>query len=113
MGEDGHSHSFLTVRELLDYDWTQATTRRGQIDLDAYIKWKQSWEFTNEGRGPESYCGSASGRNMIHVGMAEVDGLMQAAAELHKGLGYHERKDAVIATVQAHYGDRTVMVKAS
>jgi len=29
---DGHSHSFFTVRELLDYDWNQTTRRRGLID---------------------------------------------------------------------------------
>ena len=26
---DGHSHSYLTLRELLDYDWTQTTQLQG------------------------------------------------------------------------------------
>ena len=30
---DGHSHSYLTLRELLDYDWTQTTQIQGLVDI--------------------------------------------------------------------------------
>ena len=39
-GRDGHSHSWLTVAELLDFDWDQTTIRRGYVDPLNYLFWK-------------------------------------------------------------------------
>ena len=39
-GRDGHSHSWLTLAELLAYDWDQVTTRQGWVDPLNYLFWK-------------------------------------------------------------------------
>lgn len=36
-GCDGHSHSWLTVCELLDFDWDQISLRRGVVERDQAI----------------------------------------------------------------------------
>lgn len=65
-GEDGHSHSWLTVAELLAYDVTRTTKHRGWVDPVEYI------EFKETGR-PGSWAGGISGGNVQHVSNAEME----------------------------------------
>ncbi len=37
-GIDGHSHSYFTLKELLEYDWEQETIHRGMIDEREYSR---------------------------------------------------------------------------
>lgn len=59
-GQDGHSHSFFTVKELLEYDWSEKTEHFGVVNP---LEFK---EYQTYGR-PESYCGMVDGRNIRHV----------------------------------------------
>jgi hypothetical protein len=61
-GRDGHSHSHLTVRELLDYDWGAPQTVREVIPLAAYAKYFE----TGEVGFPEA-CSFIRGRNIKTV----------------------------------------------
>ena len=45
---DGHSHSFLTVQELLDYDWNQTTKKEGYVT-------QQGWDHHRSGMEIHSY----------------------------------------------------------
>lgn len=38
---DGHSHSWLTLRELLDFDWDQTTHHVGVVSPKEYAHWKE------------------------------------------------------------------------
>lgn len=67
-GSDGHSHSWLTVRELLDYNWDQVTTKIGIVDLDTYMKLREAPD-----KGPDSYCGGIAGRGVVLWTAAEVE----------------------------------------
>lgn len=51
---DGHSHSWCTVQELLDYNWLQTTKKRGVVGARAFIKWQQLG-------APDSYSGDVRG----------------------------------------------------
>lgn len=57
-GGDGHSHSWLTLTEMLDYDWEQVTQQQGIIDFDYYKEWDKKSE-------PESYCGGVFGPGIV------------------------------------------------
>lgn len=35
-GVDGHSHSYLTLQDLIDYDWNQITIRSGVVNSKEY-----------------------------------------------------------------------------
>ena len=52
-----HSPSWLTLRELNEYDWTQRTGQLGVISLPEYVKWRDKRPYT----APEHYCGCISG----------------------------------------------------
>ena len=72
---DGHSHSFFTVRELLDYDWTQETGKQGWLNMPEWERWSR-WD-RNRGVGPNSYCGAVSGGAVKHITPEEADALFK------------------------------------
>lgn len=65
-GEDGHSHSWLTVQELLDYDWDQSTTHTGVVDAANYLVWR------HEGK-PRAWAGDVAGTRVKHVSAEEIE----------------------------------------
>jgi hypothetical protein len=73
---DGHSHSWLTVAELLEYDWTQTTTLRGWVDAKSFAEWSR-WA-RKHGEMPESYCGGVSGYNVRHITEQEMQEKIEA-----------------------------------
>lgn len=74
-GGNGHSHSWFIVSELLAYDWTQVTTKRGVLDsLHELARWKLFG-------APEAWSGSISGHNITHhvvddAALAQLNGLV-------------------------------------
>lgn len=64
-GVDGHSHSFLTVAELMAYDWTQTTRKAGVVGYHELARWALC------GR-PESWSGSIVGGGVTHHDGAEA-----------------------------------------
>lgn len=67
---DGHSHSYFTVAELLAYDWTQTTKKRGWVNGVEFARWsKYDMEL---GHGPKNYSGGVSGGEIIHIDISEM-----------------------------------------
>lgn len=62
---DGHSHSFLTVEELLDYDWTQTTHLEGDMHAMEFERWERY--DRRKGDGPDSYAGAIMGRDFVRI----------------------------------------------
>jgi hypothetical protein len=52
---DGHSHSFLTLEELLKYDWSKPIKHQGLVEAEVYDAWKASDELW-----PSMWCKGAS-----------------------------------------------------
>lgn len=70
MGYDGHSHSWLTLRELMEFNWEQTATLRGWVDGLTYknwIKWARA-----RGESPSSSCTSVDGGNVQHITEPEM-----------------------------------------
>lgn len=86
-GIDGHSHSHHTLRELLDYDWTQKTSKQGYVSLEEYKKLKR---ITDAGftAYPESWCGGISGAGVHLYDTKRADELI-AQNELPKEGSHH------------------------
>jgi hypothetical protein len=78
---DGHSHSYHTLRQLLDYDWTQVTNLQGWTDAVSWVKWTR-WKRKN-GEGPDEYCGGVSGSGIQHVTAEEMDQLLAPVAKVY------------------------------
>ena len=62
---DGHSHSYFTVQELIDYDWDMVTTNRGWVSMDDFIIFKAIGK-------PSSWSGGVSGGAIKHVDEKEM-----------------------------------------
>lgn len=70
-GVDGHSHSYLTLRELLEYDWHgQKTIKYGIVSEQEYL------EFLKTGK-PNSYCGDIYGQDIVVVSPAFMDRILK------------------------------------
>ncbi len=87
-GMDGHSHSHHTLRELLEYDWTQETVKRGLTDLRSWVNWIEREKWLEPGEGPESYCGGVGGGNIEQLTPAAARNILnQAKDEMAKTKG--------------------------
>jgi len=51
---DGHSCSYLTVKELLDYNWNQTIVIRGMVTKET------AEEYRKTGKTPDVWCGSTN-----------------------------------------------------
>lgn len=69
IGYDGHSHSWLTLEELLGYDWMRTTKHRGFVDSKEYAIFKK------EGK-PRWWCGDVGGGRVFIVGNETMDGIL-------------------------------------
>lgn len=59
-GSDGHSHSYLTVKELCDYDWDTSIVNRGYVTAEIYDQFKKTGN-------PYPCCGHVGGLNVMKV----------------------------------------------
>lgn len=57
---DGHSHSWLSLQEILDFNWDQVTEKQGYLTDEEYAKWDKK-------STPESWCGFSAGRDIISL----------------------------------------------
>lgn len=63
---DGHSHSWVTLRELLDYNWNQKTTLCGLVDGEQFQVFKEKGS-------PEVWIGGAWGSKTEIVSNQEME----------------------------------------
>lgn len=61
-----HSHSWLLLSEILEYDWSRTTKKRGWVGQDGYREWR------DEG-APSSWSGFVIGKNVHHISNEEMD----------------------------------------
>lgn len=69
-GRDGHSHSWATIQELLEYDWTQETGLSGVVDAPTLASWNQ-WG-RKQGESPKEWCGMIAGRGVRIISEEEL-----------------------------------------
>lgn len=91
---DGHSHSYHTLAQLLDYDWTTDKTSRGLVDIKNYWRWSLYGEA--DGDSPSEYCGDITGPNVRKVTRDEANAILADAPHLYK------EKDLWIEKNHAH-----------
>jgi|CXWL01.1.fsa_nt_gi hypothetical protein len=69
-GEDGHSHSYLTLKELLDYDWNQTTVEYGVVGPNGYKEYKEKGY-------PTEYSSGVWGKDIEYVSEDEMENLIK------------------------------------
>lgn len=55
-----HSISYVTLKELIEFDWNQTTNLSGIVNIEQFKEWKEHGE-------PLSYCGGISGPRVEHL----------------------------------------------
>jgi hypothetical protein len=68
-GDDGHSHTFMTLQEILEYDWNQVTVKQGVVTPLAYKEWADRGKTGY----PISYSGGVSGPNVVMIDQALME----------------------------------------
>lgn len=83
---DAHSANWLTLAELMAFDWTQIATIRGVVTLDKYR------HFVETGReSPRSWCSGAGGINTKHLTNEEADAMLAGEAPIVAGFHYYTK----------------------
>jgi len=96
---DGHSHSHHTLRQLLEFDWTQVTSLQGWVDASEWCDWSRY--NRKGGYGPKSYSGGVSGPNITHLSAEQMDKLFEhAPKEYHARNEWAKSQNGVYAQAQ-------------
>ena len=78
---DAHSHSYLTLEELLDYDWHQRRTSVGDVSENVYKEYKN--------KGIDSFMlERAFGGNVVLVEPNEMDEILEGERPRKEGANY-------------------------
>lgn len=78
-GVDGHSHSYLTVKEILDYDWNQTYETTARMGLDEYTKY-----FNAGKKDPAKYTTYKLRPNEFLISESEMEKVMNSKEEMLK-----------------------------
>lgn len=70
-----HSATWVTLAEILAYDWTRTTSKWGVVNAIEFERWDRMREWEPE---PRSYCGGVTGPNVQHVSIAEMRNLVKS-----------------------------------
>lgn len=79
---DGHSHSFHTLQDLLDYDWKKETQHRGWVEEETYKNFKATGN-------PYPYSGRVSGMNVVRLTNKQMDDLIAGKVLRQEGKRYY------------------------
>jgi len=77
-----HSDHWLSLREVLEYNWDAPIIKRGVVDLQQYKAYKEGRELTE-------WCGSASGGMVRNVSNTEMDRLISGDTLVDSDLRYY------------------------
>lgn len=101
-----HSHSWLTLREIMDYDWTKITMKRGWVNGPEYFRFSDSLqEEFDEFPEPKKYSGGISGPGIIHVEPEEMEKLIKDLIKDLEGKPgtYEEKLDRIESSLSRTY----------
>jgi len=82
---DGHSHSFHTIRKLVEYPhWDNGATQFGVVSESEYKVFKEQGI-------PNSYCSYCSGGGVVHITNQEMDDVINGSYPIKDGAEYYTR----------------------
>jgi len=91
-----HSATWVTLAEILAYDWTRTTTKRGVVGAVQFEEWDRMKEWR---AGPTSYSGDVFGHNIKHVTQDEMRELVRATVSNKRGAEWTEAVAALPTNV--------------
>ena len=64
-----HSVGWVSLHEILTYDWTQTTKKQGWVTAVEFERWDRMKKWDP---WPEEYCGGISGGSIVHLSAEEM-----------------------------------------
>lgn len=94
LGDDWghHSASYLTLKEIFDFDWTQIHRNFGVVSEKDYR------DHVMKGESPDSWCGDISGPDYIKISEVEMVDLIQ---------GYYPREEGKYYYTACYFAPKT------
>ncbi len=80
-----HTGSYLTLKELLDYDWNQGHQTIGVLSQGAYAR------SIYKGKYPESWCGGVGGADIVMVSEQEMINIIEGKVPVSEDKQYYTR----------------------
>lgn len=80
-GVDGHTHSWLTLEEILEFDWACEDIKKGFVNELEYK------EFIKNGY-PTSWCGGFGG-NITNISNEDMDKIISGELKRDEGVSYY------------------------
>jgi len=99
-GRNGHSHSYLTLDEVLSFDWTQTSKKRGFITPLEWVNLRVHGK-------PQSWSGSVSGSRITRHSVEDFDSAYEALREKH-GLP----ENPVVWRIEPHLAEFNQLLKS-
>lgn len=93
---DGHSHSWATVKELMEYDWTRTTKKRGWVSPKEFAGYYLS------GR-PKAWSGGVSGDSVQHISNEEMLERISPDGKKFTWKDYHHIEDEGPFNLKVNY----------
>lgn len=103
-GWDGHSHSYLTLRDIKEFDWEQGLTDSGWVTEDVYKQFKEAGD-------PYPCCEWAGGPNVVMLDSNdEMDDIISGKAKRNPEAKYYTkiRWTYPIKQFAGHFYDYTI-----
>jgi len=99
---DGHSHSWLTLKEIFEFDWTQSVKREGWMKAWEYHTWNERCYVKEGGENPYQWCGGVGGGAVVHVSEKEMKKLVKDPNPAAKN-AWSENKKRIEELYPHHY----------
>ena len=81
-----HSMSYLTLKELIDYDWEQGTVQYGVVSEHTYREMKEQGK-----KSPDTWSGGVGGGMVVQLSTNEMDDLIAGKLERDPDKNYYTR----------------------
>lgn len=96
-----HSDTYVTLKELLDCDWTRESLHRGWVNGVEFEKWDRMKRWSP---GPDSYAGGVSGGSVKHISEGEMRKLVDSVMKKNAPeIPYAQRLKEVEKKYSSHY----------
>lgn len=96
-----HTPSWLLLAELMAYDWTQVTTKRGYVNGTQFDDW--NGYRREDGYGPHEWCGGVGGGGTQIIAEDEMVKRVREHNELFKDMPWNERKQGLVDKLGCTY----------
>ena len=95
-----HSETYLTIKDFVNYDWTQTAKRGGYVTAEVFEKWDRMKEWEPR---PEEWCQGVGGGNVVILPAEEVRAKIKATIGERRGAEYQSALQSFLIAHPSHY----------